>query len=768
VAASALAPSAAAAPQLSWTAASSPFALSFAAPGGVSFSEAGATSRPGGRLGYRLADGSFHGLTGLIASTPADGGTDYRVATDEPGRSATVAVRNTPDGARVSLVLQPNADVVATFDAFAAQPGEHFLGGGERPAPLDLSGQALAVKTSYTCHNTMPAPFFAGSAGYGLALRTSAIAALAFPGSPAGGACAGGSAPPCPLGDRLPVVQVCAKSARLEYDLFVGPPSTVVASYVRSFNRPQLPPTSQFELIKWRDMVSGPDDLYADIDKLRAAKVPIGWVLLDNPWETGLCYGTMTFDSKFGDPAQLIRTLHGRGVKFMLWVSPLVRQQFCPPPAQYSPSALYGHSGKAQTIDLTDPATRSTFESSLRALLGFGVDGFKADRGDEIDLEQERLAGGPGVELHNRYPLLFAQSVANAVRASGRAASFASIFRAGAPGSAATVPGFWGGDQDGTFDGLRAAIRDGLSAGLAGYAIWGSDTGGYGATVSAEVLVRWAQFSSISPVFEVGGSGTSATFWDYGPDTVALFRDAAVRHYELFPYLYDLARRAHVTGAPILRPLALDYPGDAAAWQQDLEVLVGTDLLAAPVTTPGGAGQPVYLPEGRWVDLPAGRAVEGGGPAFARTTPLSELPLYLRAGRAIPFAARSPLIWAREWPVDALRMPGRGGWLYAPGPGPTAVRSTDFGRLHARTVGRAVRLALRGAPPETQILVAGRAVPASVAIDGRRVRPSPSVEALRGASSGWAVVQSPFPGIVLKLAPQGGATNVRLVLRQSR
>ena len=149
------------------------------------------------------------------------------------------------------------------------------------------------------------------------------------------------------------------------------------------------------------------------------------------------------------------------------------------------------------------------------------------------------------------------------MQASGRGGRLRDAFPVrrsrGAP--AAAVPGFWAGDQEGTFAGLQQAVHDGLSAGVAGYPIWGSDTGGYGATASAEVFVRWAQLSAVSPVFEVGGIG-NGTFWTYGTPTVNAFRNAAVLHYELFPTLYELAREAHTTGLPVLRPLALEYPAD--------------------------------------------------------------------------------------------------------------------------------------------------------------------------------------------------------------
>ena len=59
---------------------------------------------------------------------------------------------------------------------------------------------------------------------------------------------------------------------------------------------------------------------------------------------------------------------------------------------------------------------------------------------------------------------------------------------------------------------------------------------------------------------EVGGAGPNATPWVLGPDAMAALRDAAVLHYELFPYFYGLLRR----GEPVLRPLGYALPGRPA------------------------------------------------------------------------------------------------------------------------------------------------------------------------------------------------------------
>jgi hypothetical protein len=48
----------------------------------------------------------------------------------------------------------------------------------------------------------------------------------------------------------------------------------------------------------------------------------------------------------------------------------------------------------------------------------------------------------------------------------------------------------------------------------------------------------------------------------------------------------------------------------------------------------------------------------------------------------------------------------------------------------------------------------------SVEIDGRSVQRFASVAALRAAREGWVWDTKPFPGVLVKLAPRGGAASV--------
>jgi alpha-D-xyloside xylohydrolase len=638
------------------------------------------------RLRYQLAsNGLQHKLTNVISSH----GDVYDVATDESGRTATVTVAPTKTGVRVAVQLHPATNVAMVFDAFDTGAGDHFLGGGEQSSAVDLRGQIVPVKVGCA---SLSAPFFASSAGWALRLATTNTGAFAFPGSAGGTApCRYVTPPPCTFPALQTRAETCVQGAALDEDVYVGTFAQTLGDYEAATGKPRVPPQSELALIKWRDSVTGPQQLLDDISHLRSAGIPIGWELLDNPWES--CVGTLSFNPKtFPDPSATIAAIHKRGVRFMLWVSPLVECD-----AGYPRSAFLGNE-QQYVLDLRKPKIAHEFEARLRKLVALGVDGFKADRGDEVDF------GNADPTLQNTYPLLYARDVTS-VQPKG-----AAIFRAGSAGSQAIVPGVWAGDQEDTFAGLQQAILDGATAGMSGFATWGSDVGGYEnvAPLSGELFARWAQLGAVSPVLEVGGQGANATPWQLGSQAMADLRAAAVLHYELAPLFESLL----AGGGPVLRPLGYEFPDDAGAWGAQYELMVGSNVLAAPVTA-GGTTPSVYLPPGRWLDLYTGKPVAGGGPSFTRPTPLDQFPLYLRAGAVVPFDLRTAT--GSWWGLNELSHAGRTGYLAAPG----------------------ARLDLRGQPAGVQVFV-----PAA-----RR----PGVVTLGGRSVAFTWTPGPLPGVVIRV-----------------
>ena len=118
----------------------------------------------------------------------------------------------------------------------------------------------------------------------------------------------------------------------------------------------------------------------------------------------------------------------------------------------------------------------------------------------------------------------------------------------------------------------------------------------------------------VSPVMEVGGAGPNATPWALGADGDGGLRDAAVLHYELFPYLYGLLAGHE----PVLRPLAYGYPRRPARVGSTLELLVGPDLSPRRSSARGPRRASTCRRARGSTSTPARRSREAARPSRAR------------------------------------------------------------------------------------------------------------------------------------------------------
>ena len=232
--------------------------------------------------------------------------------------------------------------------------------------------------------------------------------------------------------------------------------------------------------------------------------------------------------------------------------------------------------------------------------------------------------------MHNLYPLLYNRCVYEVTEQEcGRGAVWSRAATAGSQ----RYPVCWSGDPAADFDSLACTIRGGLSAGFSGMALWSSDIGAYRGMPSARLYVRWAQFCLLCSHSRMHGDSPREP-WVFGDEAFAIVRDYVRLRYRLFPYLYSLAYEAARTGLPVIRALALAFPDDPGGFDQDLQFMLGSALLVAPIYDDSDARR-VYLPPGVWVDFWSGERLHG--PAHVRVdAPLDRLPLYVRAGAIVP------------------------------------------------------------------------------------------------------------------------------------
>jgi alpha-glucosidase len=295
----------------------------------------------------------------------------------------------------------------------------------------------------------------------------------------------------------------------------------------------------------------------------------------------------------------------------------------------------------------------------------------------------------------------------------------------------------WSGDNRTDWKTIRYNARQAIGLALSGVSNSGDDVGGFsGPAPSPELLVRWVQAGVLMPRFSVHSWNDDRTVnepWMYPEATPAIRRLLALRQ-TLVPFLYDLLHRYHADYQPMVRPVWLDFPNDAAAWAESDDHLLGPNLLVPLVVEEGATERTVRVPLGAdWVDIWGRRRVPGGE-TVQLPAPLDGPPVMLaRAGSGMLVD-----LAIGGWRPEPMR---RGVWLFPPMSGAfawDAIEDDGDGAaapwrwiVTGEADTRAVRMAVScdGAPvdrgitlllppgDERQLVVAGGE---TVEIDGRR------------------------------------------------
>lgn len=212
------------------------------------------------------------------------------------------------------------------------------------------------------------------------------------------------------------------------------------------------------------------------------------------------------------------------------------------------------------------------------------------------------------------------------------------LFARSATAGGQTMPVHWGGHNTSTFPSMAESLRGGLSLAMSGFAHWSHDIGGFEGTPDPAVFKRWLAFGLLSSHSRFHGSDSYRVPWAFDDEAVDITRRFAQLKMRLMPYLFQAGIDAARTGAPIMRPMQLEFPDDPAVAYLDQQYLLGSELLVAPVFSETGEVD-FYLPPGEWTSLLTGETVTGGG--WRREVHgFDSLPFYARPGAVIPWGGR--------------------------------------------------------------------------------------------------------------------------------
>lgn len=308
----------------------------------------------------------------------------------------------------------------------------------------------------------------------------------------------------------------------------------------------------------------------------------------------------------------------------------------------------------AKILDFSNPDTRELVRDLLKNnYLDNNVSLFWADQAEPemnyYDHAQYQSYEGD-FNLHaSKYPYYYIKTVRKVLSDKGAPTLIRSAwFNSQKYGALA-----WSGDIDSSFDSLRRQIQVGLNMGVSGIPWWTSDIGGFHSGDSnsgyfKELLIRWFQFATFSPILRMHGdrqphtpkigekgggvrtSGGPNEIWSFGPLVESILKKHVSIRQKLKPYLIHVYKETSKYGYPIMRPMFLEYPHDPQAWKETYQYLLGSDLLIAPVVDHKATQLEVYLPEGNtWVNLIDNKEHEGGTVISQQVT-LEKLPVYYR------------------------------------------------------------------------------------------------------------------------------------------
>ncbi|KAF9436979.1 hypothetical protein BGZ76_002382 [Entomortierella beljakovae] len=196
----------------------------------------------------------------------------------------------------------------------------------------------------------------------------------------------------------------------------------------------------------------------------------------------------------------------------------------------------------------------------------------------------------------------------------------------------------WTGDNMATWEHLDIASPMLLTIGIAGLPFSGADVGGFFGNPDAELLTRWYQAGIYYPFLRAHAHLDSKRRepWLFGEPYTSQIREAIRTRYALLPLWYTLFHEASVDGAPIIRPMFIEFPEDEVVFAMEDQYMVGDSLLVKPVTKSGVTRSTVYFAGSeKWFDI-KDYSVEQGPGSKEVASPADKIPVYQRAGTIIP------------------------------------------------------------------------------------------------------------------------------------
>ena len=542
--------------------------------------------------------------------------------------------------------------------SFASPKDEHYYGLGQnQEGYLDRRGHVVRCAHDYNAPGgqSVCVPFVVTNKGYGLLWDNPGRTTVSF-------------------GFNDSVHWSSDVGQRVSFFVIAGKTyDEIYSGYSLLTGDTPMLPKSAYGYIQCKQRYTSQAELMAVAKGYRDRHLPADVLVID--WFHYTKMGEMDLDpAQWPDPVAMNRELHAMNFHTMISVWP----RFVPEDRYYKTVLDHGwfehladgtptnglpYDKAGSDIDTTNPeAARWYWDIVRENYVSKGFDAFWADE-TEPDLPPNGSYWhiGPGTQFFNVYPLFHTAALYDGFRKNEPRRRALILSRDAYLGAQRNGAFFWSSDIYPTWDTLKRQIPTGLDFTASGLAYWSNDTGGWqylpkehhsahtplldpsdargnvgGYDDYPELYTRWFQYATFLPIFRTHGSRPANEVWSYGSQAEPILEKYLRLRYQLMPYIYSLAYQTWLTGAPFMRALPLDFPGDANVADLRDEYMLGPAFLVAPVTEQGATSRQVYLPAGSdWYNYWTNERTKGGQ-SITVAAPIDTIPLFVRAGSIVP------------------------------------------------------------------------------------------------------------------------------------
>lgn len=462
-------------------------------------------------------------------------------------------------------------------------------------------------------------------------------------------------------------------SKKLDYWITAGDtPAEIEEAYANATGKVPMMPEYAMGFWQCKLRYQTQEELLEVAREYKRRNLPISVIVVDFfHWPM---QGEWKFDPTYWpDPDAMIKELKDMGIELMVSIWPTVDYRSENFNEMKSKGLLIrvdsgypismDFQGNTLHYDATNPEAREyVWEKAKKNYYDKGVKVFWLDEAEPeytvYDFENYRYHLGPDIQVGNIYPVMYAKTFFDGMKAEGQE-NIINLLRCAWAGSQKYGALVWSGDIKSSFPSMKNQVAAGLNMGIAGIPWWTTDIGGFfGANINDpefhELLVRWFEYGCFCPVMRLHGyrwplqpqygttggatcvSGAPNEVWSYTDQVCEILSDYLRLRERMLPYITELMEEAHEKGTPVMRPLFYDFPEDKESWNVETEYMFGPKVLVKPITDADARETDVYLPGGAsWTNAWTGETFEGGQKVHV-AAPIEQIPLFTRDGYKLP------------------------------------------------------------------------------------------------------------------------------------